>query len=139
MHYALEMLRDFTSSSLKDAIEATKNRYGLDLTSDEFIDIKNRVDSLISNRSFKEILDSAVDITKEQSISFNGKVKQIDLLIEYSDRYLVIDYKSSKKSNLQHKSQVRGYIKAIKSITKKQTDGVIIYLLRDNIEIEKIK
>ena len=138
MHYTLEMLRDFTSSSLKDAIEATKNRYGLDLTNDEFIDIENRVDSLISNSSFKKILDGAVDITKEQSISFNGKVKQIDLLIEYSDRYLVIDYKSSKKSNLQHKSQVRGYIKAIKSITKKQTDGVIIYLLKDKIEIDKI-
>ncbi len=138
MHYTLEMLRDFTSSSLKDAIEATKNRYGLDLTNDEFIDIENRVDSLISNSSFKKILDGAVDITKEQSISFNGKVKQIDLLIEYSDRYLVIDYKSSKKSNLQHKSQVRGYIKAIKSITKKPTDGVIIYLLKDKIEIDKI-
>ncbi len=139
MHYTLEMLRDFTSSTLKDAMEATKNRYGLDLTNDEFVDIENRVDSLISNSSFKKLLDGAVDITKEQSISFNGKVKQIDLLIEYSDSYLIIDYKSSKKSNLKHKSQVRGYIKAIKSITKKQTDGVIIYLLRDNIEIEKIK
>ncbi len=138
MHYTLEMLRDFTSSTLKDAIEATKNRYGLDLTNSEFIDIENRVNNLISNSSFKKLLDGAVDITKEQSISFNGKVKQIDLLIEYSDRYLVIDYKSSKKSNLKHKSQVRGYVEAIKSITQKPTDGLIIYLLKDKIEIEKV-
>ncbi len=139
IHYTLEMLRDFTSSSLKDAIEATRNRYGLDLSSDEFIDIEDRVKNLISNSTFKSLLDGAVNITKEQSISFNGRVQQIDLLIEYSDNYLVIDYKSSKKSNLKHKSQVRGYMRAIKSITGKPTDGAIIYLLNDKIEIEKIK
>ncbi len=138
MHYTLEMLRDFTSSSIEDAIEASKNRYGLDLTNDEFIDIKDRVTNLISNSKFKEIIDGAIDITKEQSISFNGKVKQIDLLIEYSDSYLVIDYKSSKKSNLKYKSQVRGYMRAITAITKKETDGLIIYLLKDRIEIDRV-
>ena len=49
------------------------------------------------------LLDAS--ISKEQSLSFNGELKQIDLLLEYEDRCMVIDYKSSKKYAVKHQNQ----------------------------------
>jgi exodeoxyribonuclease V beta subunit len=77
-------------------------------------------------------------LSKEQSLSFNGELKQIDLLLEYDDRYLVIDYKSSKKYNIKHWNQVEYYKKAIGDITSKPTAGAIVYLLENEIEIQNL-
>ena len=66
-------------------------------------------------------------------------MKQIDLLLEYDDHCLVIDYKSSKKYALKHQKQVRYYQKDIHTITGKRTEGMIIYLLEEEIEIETLR
>jgi exodeoxyribonuclease V beta subunit len=72
---------------------------------------------------------------KEQSLSFEGELKQIDLLLAYEDQMLVIDYKSSKKYLVKHQAQVRHYQKAIESISKKPTGGMLVYLLEEGIDI----
>ena len=72
-------------------------------------------------------------------MSFEGELKQIDLLLEYEDHNLVIDYKSSKKYAVKHQNQVGYYKKAIAKITAKRTEGMIIYLLEDEIVIEDVK
>jgi len=77
-------------------------------------------------------------ITKEQSLAFEKQFKQIDLLLEYDDSCMVIDYKSSKKYHLKHKAQVGYYKKAIKSITGKYTRGVLVYLLEDGLEMVEV-
>jgi len=59
------------------------------------------------------------------------EIKQIDLLLEYED------YKSSKKYSLKHQSQVGYYKKAIGGITSKRTEGMVVYLLKEGIEIIK--
>ena len=66
-------------------------------------------------------------------------MKQIDLLLEYEGHCLVIDYKSSKKYALKHQNQVRYYQKAIQTISGKRTEGMIIYLLEDEISIKNLK
>ena len=137
LHYALEMLGSFDEMSLRSAMISLQNRYGQQLAADSMRQIEQRVKNLIEDEVFLQILDGA-KVSKEQSLSFEGEVKQIDLLLEYDDHCLVVDYKSSKKYALKHQNQVGYYKKAIANITGKRTEGMIIYLLNDTIEIVKI-
>jgi len=137
LHYTLEMMSSFSIMSLAQALIATKNRYGLELNEYQFKDIKKRILELISSQKFKKLLDGAT-ITREQSISFENELKQIDLLLSYSEYNIVIDYKSSKKYHQKHISQVRYYKKIVSKITNKYTKGIIIYLLEDSVEFVNI-
>ena len=96
--------------------------------------IEQRIRRLIENESFQQLFSGA-KIHKEQSLSFGGELKQVDLLLEYEDHVRVIDYKSSKKYALKHQKQVEYYQKAIAEITGKRTEGMLIYLLEDEIDI----
>jgi len=134
LHYLLEMLEDFTEKSISKALESSRNYYGLVVEDKLWEDIETRALQLIRNIEFQELLKDA-KIYKEQSISYLGELKKIDLLLEYKDDYVVIDYKSSKKFEYKHKQQVAHYCKAVESIGRKRARGVIIYLLKDSIEI----
>ncbi|MCO4844664.1 MAG: RecB-like helicase [Sulfurovum sp.] len=137
LHYTLEMLGTFDEKSLSSAMLSLKNRYGQQLFDPSIEQIEVRIKNLIDHKAFQQILDGAI-VTKEQSLSFEGELKQIDLLLEYDDHCLVIDYKSSKKYALKHQKQVRYYQKAIRTITGKRTEGMIIYLLEEEIEVETL-
>jgi len=134
LHYTLEMLGAFEDAHLAIAMTALQNRYGQQLRDTQIVEIQKRVKSLIDNAAFQALLEGA-NIRKEQSLSYEGELKQIDLLLEYEDYNLVIDYKSSKKYSLKHQSQVGYYKKAIGDITGKKTEGLVIYLLNEGIEI----
>ncbi len=137
LHYALEMLESFDLKNLDNAMQAVKNRYAYQLSSEEIEDIRNRVANLISNREFQALLNGAI-LTKELSLVYDGEFKQVDLLLESDEHNLVIDYKSSQKFAYKHQSQVEHYKKAISKITGKQTEGMVVYLLEDSIEIERV-
>ncbi len=132
LHYTLEMLPSFSIMGLADALLATKNRYGLQLTTQAIEQIKSRVLALVTNEYFKKLLEGAT-ISREQSLSFNKELKQIDLLLEYEHKCVVIDYKSSKKYHQKHLRQVGYYKRAIESIVKKPTTGILIYLLEEEM------
>ena len=133
LHYALEMLSHFDREGLALAMMALKNRYGQQLSDISMDQIEKRILELIENKTFQERLVGA-KITKEQSLSFEGELKQIDLLLDYENHCVVVDYKSSKKYMLKHEKQVRYYQKAIQAITGKRTEGLVIYLLEEKIE-----
>jgi len=137
LHYTLEMLSDFNTQNLAAAMYALRNRYGQLLSAESIRQIEQRVKKLLENTQFKEMLKGA-KVSKEQSLSFKGELKQIDLLLEYDDHCLVIDYKSSKKYALKHQDQVRYYQQAITHIAGKRTEGMIVYLLEDSIILEKV-
>jgi len=134
LHYALEMLGSFDEENVAIAMTALQNRYGQQLNNEQIVEIEKRVKSLIDNAEFQTLLKGAT-IRKEQSLSYEGELKQIDLLLEYENYNLVIDYKSSKKYSLKHQSQVGYYKKAIGNITQKRTEGLVIYLLNEGIEL----
>ena len=138
LHYALEMLGDFDANSVEIAMVTLKNRYGHELNTESITQIKNRIQALITNDDFLQLLVGA-KIRKEQSLSFAGELKQIDLLLEYEDYNLVIDYKSSKKYALKHQQQVALYKKAIAKITGKRTEGMVIYLQNEGISFLNLK
>jgi exodeoxyribonuclease V beta subunit len=137
LHYALEMLGAFDEVSVRVAMTALQNKYGQQLAQPSMNEIEKRIKVLVINSEFQSLLVGA-SIRKEQSLSFEGEVKQIDLLLEYEDYNLVIDYKSSKKYGLKHQKQVGYYKKAIEGITGKKTEGRVVYLLEDTIEIVKL-
>jgi exodeoxyribonuclease V beta subunit len=134
LHYALEMLGSFDESSVRVAMIALQNKYGQQLSQLSMDEIENRVNALVANSEFQALLVGAI-IRKEQSLSFEGALKQIDLILEYEDYNLVIDYKSSKKYGLKHQNQVRYYKKAIRNITGKRTEAIVIYLLDEGIDM----
>ncbi len=134
LHYALEMLGSFDEVSLSAAMMSMNNKYGQQLSHESVEEIEQRSRALIENKAFQSLLQGA-KVRKEQSLSFEGELKQIDLLLEYEDHNLVIDYKSSKKYAVKHQNQVGYYKKAIANITGKRTEGMVVYLLNEGIEL----
>jgi len=137
LHYALEMLPDFTPAHIDTALEAARNRYGRLLQQHHFEDIRKRITRLLAHEPFTQLLHKATQ-HREQSLAYRGEFKQIDLLLEYENRCTVIDYKSSRKFASHHETQVRHYMQAIEKILGKPTEGKIVYLLEDRIEITPI-
>jgi len=138
LHYTLEMLGGFDTKSLEVALVTLKNKFGQQLDDKRVEDIAHRIESLLNHDGFMALLQGA-KVRKEQSISYNSELKQIDLLLEYDDHTVVIDYKSSKKYSVKHQNQVAYYQKAIKKITGKRTEGMIVYLLNERIELLNLK
>jgi exodeoxyribonuclease V beta subunit len=134
LHYTLEMLESFTLESLSIAAMALQNRYGQQLSEIQVEEILKRVKILLLDDTFQSLLHDAY-VRKEQSLSYAGELKQIDLLLEYEKYNVVIDYKSSKKYTLKHQKQVRYYQKAIADITGKRTEGIVIYLENEGISL----
>ena len=132
LHYALEMLGSFDNKGLKIAMMSVRNRYGQQLSKEGMNEIEKRVGMLIDDALFQSLLKGA-KVRKEQALSYDGELKQIDLLLEYEEYNLVIDYKSSKKYSSKHQKQVSYYTKAIADITAKRTEGMIIYLESDEV------
>jgi len=137
LHYALEMLGSFDEVSLSSAMISLQNRYGQQLSIDSMKQIEHRIKNLIEDEVFQQILDGA-KVSKEQSLSFEGEIKQIDLLLEYDEHCLIVDYKSSKKYALKHQNQVGYYKKAIANITGKRTEGIVVYLLDDGVLMQRV-
>jgi len=137
LHYALEMLSSFDEKSLRFTLIALQNRFGKELSQDNLLEIKKRIEMLIKHQDFLALLTNARQ-SKEQSLSFEGELKQVDLLLEYDSLCIVVEYKSSKKYALKHQKQVAYYCKAIEQITGKKTKGIIVYLLEDGVEMKKL-
>ena len=137
-HYCLEMMKEFTLSSLKKAMFMTKNKYGTLLVEDEFDDVYNRIQKLIDDENFKNLIVDSM-YTKEQSLIFENEHKIIDLLIDSSDGYKVVDYKTTNNKSHTHNTQVLKYIEAIQTITNSQNvTGYVVYLHQNSIDIINI-
>jgi exodeoxyribonuclease V beta subunit len=130
LHYALEMLGAFTPDALEEAMTAMQNRYGQMLEKAQIEDIRQRITRLLTDARFMQLLEGA-KIGRERALSYRGELKQIDLLLEYDDHALVIDYKSSAKYENKHRAQVRYYMQAIETLTGKPTEGMLIYLEKE--------
>lgn len=137
LHYTLEMMVGFDLSSLAKALVSLQNRYGQQLDRDQISQIRTRIERLIGEGAFQELLHGA-KVSKERAFAYSGELRQVDLLLEYEDYCLVIDYKSSQKHHLKHQSQVQGYKKALAKLTGKPTKGVILYLLEERVEFVEV-
>ncbi|MGM0624230.1 MAG: RecB-like helicase, partial [Campylobacterota bacterium] len=133
LHYTLEQLEHFSLSKLEDALQSCKNRFG---ESVDIHSIKNRIKLLLNNELFCDLIRGK--IIKEKQILTADTLKQLDLLIQKEDKYIIIDYKTSEKSKIKHKQQVQEYIQIMQELSSYECEGYICYLLKDSCSVEKI-
>ena len=136
MHYALEMMVSFEISSIDEAINITKNRYGAYLGLDDFESMRRRIEHLVRDEVFSGLCQGG--ISKERAISYKGELRYIDLLVEGDDVWTVIDYKSAKGYEEQYHKQVGFYKQAIAAITQSKVRGYLVYLLDDGCQIVEV-
>jgi ATP-dependent exoDNAse (exonuclease V) beta subunit len=127
LHFTLEMMATFDEIELENSLICTKNRYGKLLDEKAFLSIKNRVLSLIKNEKFRSIIESGT-LLKEQPYVYDGKIRQIDILIKRDEKNIIIDYKSSFFTKSSHVIQVNEYKNALESIDEKKVEAYICYL-----------
>jgi exodeoxyribonuclease V beta subunit len=138
LHYALEMIEEFHIEHIDMMMSLVGYKYGRLLGNDKLFDIRRRVEALLASPEFNELLHGA-KVYRELPISFYGELKQIDILLEYNDRCVVVDYKSSGINNPKHKEQVALYAEAITTIKQKPCECKILYLLENSVEIISLK
>jgi exodeoxyribonuclease V beta subunit len=131
LHYMLEMLKAFDHTCIEEAYWAMKNRYEMLLQEGEAEAIKKRVEKLLYHDRFLALV--AGRCLKEQPISYEGELKQIDLLVEQTDKVVVIDYKSSAIQQQAHIKQVSYYKEALSKIVEKKVEAYLCYLREDEI------
>ncbi len=137
-HYCLEMMSGFDKDSLDKSIDITKSIYSGMLEEKDFDDIYKRIEMLINNDRFKNIVANA-DIFKEQALMFESKVKILDLLVKKDNKYLICDYKTTTAQKDEHSAQVGYYKEAIEDITKcDEVAAFVIYLGKNEIQIIEI-
>ncbi|MDR1284978.1 MAG: RecB-like helicase [Campylobacteraceae bacterium] len=138
LHFTLEMMADFSESELENALVCTKNRYGKLLDEKAFLSIKNRILSLLKNEKFKNIIENGA-LFKEQPYMYEGKRKQIDILVEKSEKNIIIDYKSSFFAKSLHVKQVNEYKNALEIICKKRVEAYLCYLRENETVITNLR
>lgn len=135
LHYALEILPDFNALSIEQIWDVFLSKFKLSLTKEQINSIQLRLSKLIENTQFLKLIKNG-KIYKEQPIMYKNERKQLDLMVEFEDRILVFDYKSSSHFNQTHKEQVSLYQEAISKIyPQKQVNSYIIYLKEQESEI----
>lgn len=132
LHYTLEMMGDFTSLSLQNALESTRNRYGALLYHGALEGIEMRVRHLLDDELFRTLIRG--QWYKEQMIRHKGNLGVIDLLVKHETGWVIIDYKSGREEEEKHRDQINRYCDAIQSTTAQKAEGYLCYLLEDRIE-----
>ena len=135
-HYLLEMMDGFHEEALQRAFVALKNRFSSLLEEEALQSIYARAYGLIKNHAFLALIEGAV-VYKEQPLMYQKERKQIDLLLEFQDKIVVIDYKSSKKQSAKHHAQIRLYQEALFQIYNLPVEGYICYLQNEGAELVK--
>jgi len=136
LHYMLENLHNFSHDEIEEAFWAMKNRFEQKLQEEQFLKIKKRVENLLANQTFLTLISGSV--YKEIPLSYEEEIKQVDLLVEKDDRYVVIDYKSSDFVQSKHIKQVSYYKKALAAILDKKVDGYLCYVKDEDVELVEV-
>lgn len=137
-HYLMQHLnlKDFSNlNALKERVFACFHHF-LDKNSLEEVFL--RAQRLAKEPKFRALLADK-EYFKEQPLSFEGQIKQLDLLCVSEHEALIIDYKSGEQGFSEHEAQVKSYKKAVETILKKpHTRAVLIYALKDEIKFIEI-
>ncbi len=133
-HYLLELTNDFNKPALSRAFIGVQNRYS------DFVNTKKvlaKAYELIAHEKFKSLVSNG-KIYKEKAILYNGERKQLDLLIERENKFIIIDYKTSNNIHDEHIKQVTTYKKALQNISTKTINAYLFYVKDSGVEVVTI-
>ncbi len=83
----------------------------------------------------KHIEEGYINIYHEYEFIYEDVIGIIDLMVEYNDKILIIDYKLKNISDKEYTRQLNGYKKYIESITNKKVEIYLYSLLDDILEV----
>lgn len=115
---------------------ALQNRFAPLLDKTALQTVYDRAYQLITHEPFLDLIRGAV-ILKEQPLVYQKERKQIDLLLQFDDRVIIVDYKSSKKNGAKHMEQVMLYKEALRAISHLPVEAYVCYLQNDGVELVK--
>ncbi len=136
LHYLLEMMESFDQEALQRAFVALQNRYAPILDEATLHALYQRGEHLIADTAFMALVDGA-RVHKEQPLMYQKERKQIDLLLEFEDKMVIVDYKSSQKDASKHHAQVKLYQEALTQMYAIPIEAYICYLLPNGVELVK--
>ncbi len=138
LHYALEMMGTFQIESLKNALESTRKRYGMNIGEAKLEQLRQTLSMLITDEQFSLLTKGKS--YKEQAFYYQGQKRIIDLLIEHDEgHWVVIDYKSGEEKSLEHIQQVKNYMNAVGLLLGKEVRGYVCYAGNEKCEWQKIE
>ena len=132
-HYFMQNINLKTKANFTRLCEELENKFRF-LDKNEVKELILRIENLLNNDTFNKLLKDK-KLLKEQSFSFKGQIKRLDLLALGEDENFIIDYKTGKSATDEHKNQIIFYKHAICEILKKNTRAFIVYCLKNQIEI----
>ncbi len=138
LHYALEMMENFETESLKNALESTRKRYGMSIGEVKLEQLRQTLHALIAHEQF--CLLTKGKSYKEQAFYYQGQKRIIDLLIEHDEGYwVVIDYKSGEEKSIEHAEQVKNYMNAVGLLLGGEVRGYVCYARDETCEWQKVE
>jgi exodeoxyribonuclease V beta subunit len=133
LHYALEMMGDFTHSSIHAAIESARKRYGARIGIEKIETIRNALENLLCDETFVSLTRGKH--YKEKRFFYKGEMRIIDLLVENgAGNWTVIDYKTGQEENFSHKMQVKTYMNAVNALAGGTVKGYLCYLNEGSVK-----
>jgi ATP-dependent exoDNAse (exonuclease V) beta subunit len=129
MHYMLQMCGNFCQKDVDEAYMAMCSMMAHKLTKSQLEEIQSRIIKLIQKEIFCDIAQGK--LYKEFSLIIDGELRVIDLLSEFEDKFVIVDYKSSIVNQHKHIEQIGMYQKGVEQLSKKSVECYLIYLLED--------
>ena len=123
-HYSKVASKLFTKEEIKKMEYGTKVHEMFEF--DDFNNPKNK-----KVMEFLKLIDKPLKIYKEYEFINENTIGVIDLLLEYPDHYMIVDYKLKNISDDEYKKQIKGYKKYIEKITGKNV-YTYLYSIIDN-------
>lgn len=140
LHYILSLIGNLYDQDKKIILEAALNkaqaRFPFVPGFQEFKDIAANILKDNKLKVFFEDKDAQIFPEKE-IVDSGGNTKRIDRLILKEKEALIIDYKSSRDNQEEHRLQVKEYMRLISEIfPRRKLRGVLLYL--DDLSIEEV-
>lgn len=136
-HYLMQHYH-FKARNFDATFNATRHKFHHLLGDELMNELYKRAQNLLSNDEFLKLLEGK-SLFKERNLSFEGELKQLDLLCVGENEAIIIDYKTGSSDEAGHKEQVKLYKKAVQSILQKpKTRAFVLYCLAEKISLKEV-
>ncbi|MFQ6342615.1 RecB-like helicase [Campylobacter sp. VTCC 70190] len=134
-HFFMQNLKLPKGENFQALSQRCKSKFRHFLGENEFKKLFKRIENLLHNAKFQALIQDK-KLLKEQALSFNGEIKQLDLLALSENEAVILDYKTGWAMQEKHQKQVSLYKKAIEEIlAKPKTRAFLVYCLENEIQI----
>ena len=136
-HYFMQHYNFKEQSNFDTLTQAIKHKFHHFLDKEMMDELFIRIKNLLSNAELTKLI-SGKRLYRERNLSFNGELKQLDLLCLGEYEAIVIDYKTGISDEVGHQKQVKLYKQAVKEILHKNTRAYIFYCLCEDVIIKEV-